>query len=362
MREEKRTQKEGGGMRPRSWSVSLQSSSLDLRSNKKRFLTGGNTKGTKGERRDPGKLLREEKQRKRITEPEMRYYLKQLVHSLQYLREHLVIHRDLKLGNLFLDNQMRVKVGDFGLAARLTYETERKKTVCGTPNYIAPEILRSETGHSFEVDIWSTGVILYTLLVGKPPFQCKDVKTTYDKILSNVYTYPDHVLLSHEVKSLINKMLQHYPANRIGLNDILEDSFFTASHAFTPTSLPESTLRHCPHIEDLTPKSTLPLPSAYISSKTPHHDEKAPTLFSQDENDPHALNRVRPASNHQPLKPTHTGVSAATGAGVGGIKSGLGGAGAYVAPSRPKSAGPMQRRAFQIFDDVPRDGGLGTHP
>eukprot|EP01031_Cornospumella_fuschlensis_P024433 gene24433-29533_t len=253
-----------------------------------------------------------------------------------------------------------VKVGDFGLAAKLTYETERKKTVCGTPNYIAPEILKSETGHSFEVDIWSTGVILYTLLVGKPPFQCKDVKTTYDKILSNVYTYPDHVLLSHEAKSLINRMLQHYPANRIGLNEILEDSFFTASHAFTPTSLPESSLRHCPHIEDLTPRSTLSIPASYTSTKALHHDDKAPAAFHQDENDPHALNRLRPTSSHQPVKPTHTALHVASGASA--KSSGLGSHGAYAAPSRPKSAGPMQRRAFQIFDDVPRESAANPSP
>ena len=96
--------------------------------------------------------------------------MSQIVSSLKYLHKHNVIHRDLKLGNLFINNDMRVKVGDFGLATKLTRPDERKKTICGTPNYIAPEILEGKNGHSFEVDIWSTGVILYTLLVGKPPF------------------------------------------------------------------------------------------------------------------------------------------------------------------------------------------------
>jgi len=78
-----------------------------------------------------------------------------------------VIHRDLKLGNLFLSEEMRIKIGDFGLASRLDFEGEKKRTICGTPNYIAPEILESSKGHSYEVDIWSLGVIIYTLSIGK---------------------------------------------------------------------------------------------------------------------------------------------------------------------------------------------------
>lgn len=66
----------------------------------------------------------------------------------------------LKLGNLFLNENMEIKLGDFGLAARLEYNEEKKKTICGTPNYIAPEILEGK-GHSYEVDVWSVGVIMY---------------------------------------------------------------------------------------------------------------------------------------------------------------------------------------------------------
>lgn len=148
------------------------------------------------------------KKRKKLTEPETRYYLHQLVQSLQYLHSILVIHRDLKLGNLFLDSDMRVKVGDFGLATRLERPDERRKTICGTPNYIAPEILEGKEGHSFEVDVWSTGVIMYTLLIGKPPFESKDVKSTYKRILSNSYSFPDHTVVCEHAKNLIRHMLQ----------------------------------------------------------------------------------------------------------------------------------------------------------
>lgn len=87
---------------------------------------------------------------------------------MKYLHSHRVIHRDLKLGNLFLSDKMEIKLGDFGLATKLEFDNERKKTICGTPNYIAPEILEGkESGHSYEVDVWSFGVIAYTLLIGR---------------------------------------------------------------------------------------------------------------------------------------------------------------------------------------------------
>lgn len=148
------------------------------------------------------------KRRKKITEPETRFYMKQIICSLQYLHQNLVIHRDLKLGNFFIDSKMQIKVGDFGLATRLTHPEERKKTVCGTPNYIAPEILKGQDGHSFEVDTWSLGVILYTLLIGKPPFESKDVKSTYNRILANSYSFPDHTPICSQAKSLISMILQ----------------------------------------------------------------------------------------------------------------------------------------------------------
>lgn len=112
------------------------------------------------------------------------------------MHKHRVIHRDLKLGNLFLSDKMEIKLGDFGLATKLEYDGEKKRTICGTPNYIAPEILEGKRGHSYEVDVWSTGVIMYTLLIGKPPFETNDVKTTYRRIKMNAYSFPEHVIIS----------------------------------------------------------------------------------------------------------------------------------------------------------------------
>lgn len=98
-----------------------------------------------------------------------------MVSALEYIHKKRVIHRDLKLGNLFLGEDMKIKIGDFGLASRLEFEGEKRRTICGTPNYIAPEVLEGKSGHSFEVDVWSLGVVLYTLVIGKPPFETNDV-------------------------------------------------------------------------------------------------------------------------------------------------------------------------------------------
>lgn len=109
------------------------------------------------------------KRKKKLSDSEIQYYMLQLIDALIYLHEEKVIHRDLKLGNLFLDEKMTVKLGDFGLASKLDFVGEKRRTICGTPNYIAPEILESK-GHSYEVDVWSFGIILYTLSFGRPPF------------------------------------------------------------------------------------------------------------------------------------------------------------------------------------------------
>lgn len=92
------------------------------------------------------------RRRKRLSELEVQCYTFQVVSALKYLHGHRVIHRDIKLGNLFLSEKMELKLGDFGLATKLEFDGERKRTICGTPNYIAPEILDGSQGHSYEVD------------------------------------------------------------------------------------------------------------------------------------------------------------------------------------------------------------------
>ena len=187
------------------------------------------------------------KRRKRLTELEVQCYIVQLIKALKYLHSHKVIHRDLKLGNLFLTDKMELKVGDFGLATKLDYDGERKRTVCGTPNYIAPEILDGKAGHSYQVDIWSLGVIIYTLIIGKPPFETRDVKATYKKIKDNEYSFPDQAIISEAAKNLINKILVLDPEKRPSLDQILNHDFFNLGVSI-PKLLPPSTLETVPSL------------------------------------------------------------------------------------------------------------------
>ncbi|KJA14333.1 hypothetical protein HYPSUDRAFT_208789 [Hypholoma sublateritium FD-334 SS-4] len=186
-----------------------------------------------------GSLMDMLRRRRRFTEPESRFFMVQLIGACHYMHTHQVIHRDLKLGNLFLDANMNVKVGDFGLAALIENPGERKKTICGTPNYIAPEVLfDTANGHSFEVDTWSIGVILYTLVVGRPPFQTKDVKAIYKRIRANEYEFPTDRIISSAVQHLIQQILTQDPSQRPTLHEIVDHAFFTRGPvpSYIPTS------------------------------------------------------------------------------------------------------------------------------
>jgi len=147
------------------------------------------------------------------------------------------------LGNLFLSDKLEINLGDFGLATKLAFDGERKRTICGTPNYIAPEILSGKKGHSYEVDVWSIGVIIYTLLIGKPPFETKDVKTTYKRIRMNAYSFPEHVTISPEAKDIIKSVLINDPKQRLTVDEMLDHAFLKKCKI--PKLLPVSTLA-CP--------------------------------------------------------------------------------------------------------------------
>ena len=184
------------------------------------------------------------KRRKRLGELEVQCYSLQIIRALKYIHNHRIIHRDLKLGNLFLTSKLELKLGDFGLAAKLEYDGQRRKTVCGTPNYVAPEILEKKNGHSYEVDIWSLGVVIYTMLFGIPPFDANDEKIICKKIKMNSYKFPDNIKVDPSAKKLISSLLNLDPSKRPSLDAIVEHDFFKIYHSI-PLILPLSTLS-CP--------------------------------------------------------------------------------------------------------------------
>lgn len=110
-----------------------------------------------------GSLADALRKRKAFTMPEIRRFIIQVCGAVKYLHTRSVVHRDLKTGNIFLDKGMNIKVGDFGLAAVVISQKDlgiRRTTMCGTPNYLAPEILeRGGKGHNEKVDLWAIGII-----------------------------------------------------------------------------------------------------------------------------------------------------------------------------------------------------------
>ncbi|KAF0979679.1 hypothetical protein FDP41_001347 [Naegleria fowleri] len=224
-----------------------------------------------------GSMMELMKNRQRLTEQEARFFLHQLLMACLYMGEQHVIHRDLKLGNLFLTDKMEIKIGDFGLATTVEYDGERKKTICGTPNYIAPEVLMNK-GHSYEVDIWSIGVILYTMLVGTPPFETKDVKETYKKIKHNDYDFPEDLDISNKAKNLVRKILRRNPDDRPTVKEILMDPFFAGAPVDQcPPSLLEYARTHALKIGDME-ENTI----AAYSSKNPELQQQLQKLRQQE--------------------------------------------------------------------------------
>ena len=134
-----------------------------------------------------------------------------------------IIHRDIKPENVLLNDGIVAKLTDFGWSNYIEEEKERK-TVCGTPIYLAPEIIK-EKGHDEKVDIWCIGVLLFELMTGSIPFQGKDIESLKNNILHLKITWPKE--MNKDAKDLISKILKLDPSERITLEEMLEHPFFT---------------------------------------------------------------------------------------------------------------------------------------
>ena len=165
-----------------------------------------------------GDLLTYIKKRSKLTENIAKFIFKQIILALQYIHNHNIVHRDIKLDNILIDLDNNIKICDFGVSKKIKKDDIMVEQ-CGTPAYIAPEILKNKGYEGFGVDIWSAGVVLYAMLSGTVPFKGGDLKELHKLIIEGEYKSIKNI--SKEASHLIKCLLEVDPKNRIKINDIL---------------------------------------------------------------------------------------------------------------------------------------------
>uniref|UniRef100_A0A8C2HM84 Protein kinase C n=1 Tax=Cyprinus carpio TaxID=7962 RepID=A0A8C2HM84_CYPCA len=152
------------------------------------------------------------------------FYAAEIICGLQYLHSKGIIYRDLKLDNVMLNKDGHIKIADFGMCKENMLGENRATTFCGTPDYIAPEILLGQK-YSFSVDWWSFGVLLYEMLIGQSPFQGDDEDELFESIRMDVPHYPRWI--TKEAKDLLEKLFERDPTRRLGVvGNIRGHAFF----------------------------------------------------------------------------------------------------------------------------------------
>ncbi|KAG8519527.1 Serine/threonine-protein kinase N2 [Galemys pyrenaicus] len=162
-----------------------------------------------------------------FSEPRAVFYAACVVLGLQYLHEHKIVYRDLKLDNLLLDTEGFVKIADFGLCKEGMGYGDRTSTFCGTPEFLAPEVL-TETSYTRAVDWWGLGVLIYEMLVGESPFPGDDEEEVFDSIVNDEVRYPR--FLSTEAISIMRRLLRRNPERRLGAGE--KDAEDVKKHPF----------------------------------------------------------------------------------------------------------------------------------
>eukprot|EP00299_Pterocystis_sp_00344_P008534 c3280_g1_i2.p1 GENE.c3280_g1_i2~~c3280_g1_i2.p1 ORF type:complete len:382 (+),score=105.29 c3280_g1_i2:286-1431(+) len=167
------------------------------------------------------------------------WYFRQLVDGVQYCHEQGVCHRDLKPENLLIgEKDKKLKISDFGLSVLYHPESQADllHTTCGTPNYVAPEVLADKGYDGTAADVWSMGVILFVLLAGYLPFDEPTPQLLFKKVAKAEYSAPKH--FSPEAKSLVGRILVPDPKRRITINEIKQDAWFLKYNTDEPMFAP----------------------------------------------------------------------------------------------------------------------------
>ncbi|XP_029406322.2 serine/threonine-protein kinase MARK2 isoform X15 [Bactrocera dorsalis] len=158
----------------------------------------------------------------RMKEKEARVKFRQIVSAVQYCHQKRIIHRDLKAENLLLDSELNIKIADFGFSNEFT-PGSKLDTFCGSPPYAAPELFQGKKYDGPEVDVWSLGVILYTLVSGSLPFDGSTLRELRERVLRGKYRIPFY--MSTDCENLLRKFLVLNPAKRASLETIMSDKW-----------------------------------------------------------------------------------------------------------------------------------------
>uniref|UniRef100_A0A7I2V4L1 MAP/microtubule affinity-regulating kinase 3 n=1 Tax=Homo sapiens TaxID=9606 RepID=A0A7I2V4L1_HUMAN len=163
----------------------------------------------------------------RMKEKEARSKFRQIVSAVQYCHQKRIVHRDLKAENLLLDADMNIKIADFGFSNEFTVGG-KLDTFCGSPPYAAPELFQGKKYDGPEVDVWSLGVILYTLVSGSLPFDGQNLKELRERVLRGKYRIPFY--MSTDCENLLKRFLVLNPIKRGTLEQIMKDRWINAGH------------------------------------------------------------------------------------------------------------------------------------
>lgn len=165
-----------------------------------------------------GDLLSYVRKRRQLKEEVAKSVFKQIIEALKYCHSKRILHRDIKLDNILLTVEGVVKITDFGISKQVK-PGERMTEQCGTPAYIAPEILLDKGYEGFAIDVWSAGVVLYTMLHGIHPFKANNMTELQKMIIRAEYTVID--LISDGARDLLKQLLEKDPLKRITIAGIL---------------------------------------------------------------------------------------------------------------------------------------------
>ncbi|RVE76639.1 hypothetical protein OJAV_G00010400 [Oryzias javanicus] len=185
----------------------------------------------------------------RMKEKEARAKFRQIVSAVEYCHQKRIVHRDLKAENLLLDADMNIKIADFGFSNEFRLGS-KLDTFCGSPPYAAPELFQGKKYDGPEVDIWSLGVILYTLVSGSLPFDGQNLKELRERVLRGKYRIPFY--MSTDCENLLKKLLVLNPGKRGSMPQIMKDRWMNAGHEeaeLKPFSEPEQDFSDLKRIE-----------------------------------------------------------------------------------------------------------------